>query len=124
MENNDFLEALREQEWILGEKMQSGFHRWMDELLKNAYSPETMRRMAESMGIDLSQLLKKTGLVGGIDPYRVLGLEKTATDIEVKKRYRELLVILHPDTAAKKGTEYFFEELVDAYQQIGKERGW
>ncbi|MBN2238818.1 MAG: J domain-containing protein [Dehalococcoidales bacterium] len=98
--------------------MQASFHRWMDDLLKNAYSPETLFRMAGSMGIDLSQLSGKT------DPYRVLGLDKTATDKEVKKRYHALLVILHPDTAKEKGTEYFFMELVAAYQQIGKERSW
>jgi len=118
MLGDEFVEALRDQERILGEKMQASFHRWMDDLLKNAYSPETLRDMAGSMGIDLSRLSVKT------DSYRVLGLEKTVTDKEVKKRYRALLVILHPDTAKEKGTDYFFEELVDAYQQIGKERGW
>jgi len=124
MLGDDFLDSLREQEKLLGEKMQSSVHRWMDELLKNAYSPETLLRMAESMGIDLSQLFGKAGLVGRTYPYRVLGLEKTATDKEVKKRYSEMLVLLHPDTAKTKGTEQFFDELVAAYQQIAKERGW
>ncbi len=60
----------------------------------------------------------------GIDPYRVLGLEKTTTDDQVKKRYRELVVKLHPDTAGVKGTEFLFQLVTAAYQQISKERGW
>ena len=60
----------------------------------------------------------------GIDPYRVLGLEKTATDDQVKKRYREMVVKLHPDTAGVKGTEFLFQLVTAAYQQISKESGW
>ena len=60
----------------------------------------------------------------GIDPYRVLGLEKTATDDQVKKRYREIVVKLHPDTAGVQGTEFLFQLVLAAYQQISKERGW
>ena len=59
-----------------------------------------------------------------VDPYRILGLEKTTTDDQVKKRYRELVVKLHPDTAGVKGTEFLFQLVTAAYQQISKERGW
>ncbi|MFA5439739.1 J domain-containing protein [Dehalococcoides sp.] len=59
-----------------------------------------------------------------IDPYRVMGLDKTAADDQVKKRYRELMVKLHPDTAGVKGTEFLFQLVMAAYQQISKERGW
>jgi len=58
-----------------------------------------------------------------VDPYRVIGLDKTASDDQVKKRYRELLVKLHPDTAGIKGTEFLFQLVTAAYQQISKERG-
>lgn len=60
----------------------------------------------------------------GIDAYRVLGLDKAITDDQVKKRYRELVVRLHPDTAGVKGTEFLFQLVTAAYQQISKERGW
>ena len=58
-----------------------------------------------------------------IDPYRVLGLEKTATYEDVKKRFRELVGKLHPDTAGVKGTVFLFQLVTAAYQQISKERG-
>ena len=65
----------------------------------------------------------QSGGKAGIDPYRVLGLEKTATDDQVKKRYREMVGKLHPDTAGVKGTEFLFQLVTAAYQQISKERG-
>ncbi|MDD5039439.1 MAG: DnaJ domain-containing protein [Dehalococcoidales bacterium] len=119
----DIVRHLREQERILGE-MQSSVHRWMDELLRNAYNPESFFRLATSMGIDFSQFFNIKRQSEKIDPYMVMGLEKTATDEEVKKRYRKMLVILHPDTAGVKGTEYMFRELISAYQKIARERSW
>jgi len=59
-----------------------------------------------------------------VDPYRVIGLDKTAADDQIKKRYRELMVKLHPDTAGVKGTEFLFQLVMAAYQQIARERGW
>jgi preprotein translocase subunit Sec63 len=76
------------------------------------------------MGIDLSQIPNLVGQHDGFDPYRVLGLEKTVTDGEVKKRYRELLIKLHPDTAGVKGTDFLLQMMIAAYQEIAKERGW
>ncbi len=60
----------------------------------------------------------------GIEPYRVLGLDKSATDDQVKRRYRELVVKLHPDTAGVEGTGFLLQVVVAAYQQIAKERRW
>lgn len=115
MENNDFLEALREQERILGE-MRSSLHRWMDELLRTACSPETLLGMAASMGLNLA------GKQDSFDPYRVLGLEHAATDAEVKTRYRELLKNLHPDTSTIGGTDFLLQVVIAAYQKIAEER--
>ena len=70
----------------------------------------------------------KTGsgstLNSGINPYQVIGLDKSVVDDQVKKRYRELAVKLHPDTAGVKGTEFLFQLVTAAYQQISRERGW
>jgi DnaJ-domain-containing protein 1 len=66
----------------------------------------------------------QSGGKAGIDPYRVLGLEKTTTDDQVKKRYREMVGKVHPDTAGVQGTEFLFQLVTAAYQQISKERGW
>jgi DnaJ-domain-containing protein 1 len=55
--------------------------------------------------------------------YRMLGLERTASDEEIKKRYRDLAKRLHPDVAGSE-TTYLFQLIQAAYEQIGKERGW
>jgi len=59
-----------------------------------------------------------------VDPYRVLGLQPSQTNEQVRKRYRELARKLHPDTAGIKGTEFLFQLVTAAYQQIAQERGW
>ena len=60
----------------------------------------------------------------GLDPYAILGLERTASDDEVKSRYREFARRLHPDTAGMKGTEFLFRLVTMAYETIRRERGW
>jgi preprotein translocase subunit Sec63 len=96
----------------------------MDDLLRDAFNPESFLRYVAGMGIDLSQVPNLVGRRDGFDPYRVLGLDKTATDEEVKKRYRELLIKLHPDTAGVRGTDFLLQMMIAAYQQITKERRW
>lgn len=55
--------------------------------------------------------------------YRMLGLERSASDAEVKKRYRELARRLHPDVACRE-TEHLFKLVQAAYERIARERGW
>jgi DnaJ-domain-containing protein 1 len=121
--NDDIVKLLREQERILGE-MSDHVHHWMDDLLRDAFNPESFLQLVASMGMDLSRIPSLVGHRDGFDPYRVLGLEKTATDEEVKKRYRELLMKLHPDTAGVRGTDFLLQMMIAAYQQIAKEREW
>ncbi len=119
----DIVKRLREQERILGE-MRDNVQGWMDDLLRDAFNPESFLRYVASMGIDLSQVPNLVGRGDGFDPYRVLGLEKTATDEAVKKRYRELLIKLHPDTAGVKGTSFLLQMILAAYEMIRAERKW
>lgn len=58
------------------------------------------------------------------DPYRILGLSQSATDEEIKKRYRELVRYLHPDTSKTAGTTWLFQVVVAAYEAIRRRRGW
>ena len=51
--------------------------------------------------------------------YATLGVDKTATQSEIKKAYRKLCVIHHPD---KGGDENKFKEIADAYAVIGDEQ--
>ncbi len=120
---DDIVKRLREQERILGE-MRDNVLGWMDDLLRDAFNSESFLGYAAGMGIDLSQVPNLLGRRDGFDPYRVLGLEKTATDEEIKKRYRELLIKLHPDTAGVRGTDFLLQVMITAYQQIARERGW
>ncbi|MDX1651555.1 MAG: TerB family tellurite resistance protein [Brumimicrobium sp.] len=61
--------------------------------------------------------------------YRILGIEKSATDQEVKKAYRKMAVRYHPDKVSQMGQEYEkgakekFQRIQEAYDSIKKERG-
>ncbi|MBT8236450.1 MAG: TerB family tellurite resistance protein [Bacteroidia bacterium] len=61
--------------------------------------------------------------------YKILEIQKTATNDEVKKAYRKMAKKYHPDKvrtdneAIKKGAEEKFKEVQKAYEQIQKERG-
>lgn len=50
------------------------------------------------------------------DPYKTLGVEKKASDAEIKKAYRKLARKYHPDTnQGDKGAEEKFKEVQEAY---------
>lgn len=40
------------------------------------------------------------------DPYQVLGIDRDATEVEIQKRYRELIKQYHPDKVAHLGAEF------------------
>ena len=64
-----------------------------------------------------------------LSDYKILGLESSATDNEVRKTYRKMAAKYHPDKVAHLGedlknlAEEKFKALNDAYQNIKKERG-
>lgn len=51
--------------------------------------------------------------------YAVLGLERTATQDEVKRAYRKLARKFHPDVSKEAGAEDKFKELGEAYEVLG-----
>jgi curved DNA-binding protein len=54
--------------------------------------------------------------MGKRDPYRVLGVSRSATDEEIKKAYRKLARKHHPDlNSNSKASEDRFKEISDAY---------
>jgi len=87
------------------------------------YLNDQLAGLVKSIGIDLSQLKRVAGGQAAVDPYLILGLDRSASDDEVKKRYRELLRQLHPDTAGVEGTAFLLQMVLGAYEMIRKERG-
>jgi DnaJ-class molecular chaperone len=76
-----------------------------------------------SRSVDPSQI---GGLSGApsFNAYMILGLDRDCSDDEVKRRFRELARILHPDTSRCQGTGFLFTLVNLSYEQIGRERGF
>ena len=61
--------------------------------------------------------------------YTILEIDKSATDIEVKKAFRRMATKYHPDKVSHLGEEFRsiaeekFKKVNEAYQQVKKERG-
>jgi DnaJ-class molecular chaperone len=53
------------------------------------------------------------------DPYKVLGVSKTATEAEIKKAFRGLAKKFHPDTAKGDDAKKKFQEISNAYDIVG-----
>lgn len=50
-----------------------------------------------------------------MNPYEVLGIDKSATDSEIKKAFRELSKKYHPDICKEENADQKFKEINDAY---------
>lgn len=62
--------------------------------------------------------------------YKILEIDKTATDSDIKKAYRKMAKKYHPDKVMhlgkehQKGAEEKFRQVQEAYEQLQKERGF
>ncbi|XP_015597856.1 dnaJ protein homolog 1 [Cephus cinctus] len=54
----------------------------------------------------------------GKDYYRTLGINKGASDDEIKKAYRKLALKYHPDKNRSAGAEEKFKEIAEAYEVL------
>ncbi len=96
----------------------------INDALRGLVDPSKLMGFIKAMGLDMSQLPGMMGQQPGFDPYQILGLDKSASDEEVKKRYRELINKLHPDKSGTSGTNFLFQMVVAAYKLIEMQRGW
>lgn len=93
----------------------------MQEYLSNTIDLPKLLAMVQKMGLSNIIGIQSTPMPG-MDYYKVLGLDKAASNNEVKQRYREIMNKLHPDKAGDEMT--FLVAMVNAaYGIICKERG-
>jgi len=97
---------------------------WLRDIPEDTFDPAAFMAFARSFGVDPSKLAGMATGATALDPYRTLGLQKSASDEEIKKRYHEMLRHLHPDTAGIKGTEALLQVVIAAYEMIKREKGW
>lgn len=73
--------------------------------------------------------IKAMFIVNADSSYKILEIERTVTNEEVKKAYRRMAVKYHPDKVHHLGPEYHkdaqekFKKINEAYEKIKKERG-
>lgn len=94
---------------------------------------EYLRRVAEifGLGVHAFERVRATfAAPDAADPYKVLGVSRTASNDEIKKAYRRLIRENHPDTLLAKGMPKEFIDIATtrmaainaAYDQIEKHR--
>jgi len=54
----------------------------------------------------------------GKDYYKILGVDKAATEDDIKKAYRKMALKYHPDKNKSSGAEEKFKEIAEAYDVL------
>ncbi|CAK9062312.1 unnamed protein product [Durusdinium trenchii] len=69
------------------------------------------------MASEATTFIKKVSSAGD-DYYHILGIEKGASDDEIKKAYRKLALRLHPDKCKEPGAEEAFKKVGEAFSVL------
>jgi DnaJ like chaperone protein len=93
---------------------------------------ETIAFIANYLGVSIADFnsLKAMYFKDPTSDYRILEIEPTVSDDEVKKAYRKMAVKFHPDKVAALGDEVQhaakekFQKVQEAYENIKKQRGF
>ena len=128
---NPFAKVMQRGFQAMAEALQEELGRMSQQLIQGVLTPDMLASVMGMMqgtlgtiGFDIGKMPGMMGQQLGVDPYRVMGLERSASDEEIKKRYRELLHILHPDKSSTPGTGLFFQMVTAAFEAIRRERKW
>jgi len=92
----------------------------------------TLQRIASYLNINIHDFRSiKAMFVKSVDnSYKILEIEKDATEAEIKKAYRTMVKKYHPDKlvdmdeAYIKGAREKFNKVQEAYDKIRQERGF
>ena len=104
--------------------LEADLERYIDSFVKDMINPERFMDFIKRSGVDFTGISGAAKKQSSFDPYRILGLERSASDEDIKSRHRQLLWKLHPDTAEVEGTEILLQIVMAAYEAIKMERGW
>ncbi len=93
---------------------------------------KVIRGIAQKLGVSQTDFesLKNMFYRDVHSDYKILGVDASATDDEVKKAYRKMAISHHPDKVASMGEEYQkgaqekFMKIQEAYENIKKKRGF
>lgn len=91
-----------------------------------------LNRIAQGLGIGAGEFnsIRAMFVKDTASAYKVLGVDKSASEAEIKKAYRKLAVKYHPDKVAQMGEEFQknakekFQKIQEAYESIKKEKGF
>lgn len=93
---------------------------------------QVLEQIAEYLGVNERDFasLKAMFVKDTESAYKILEIEKSASDDEIKKAYRKMAVKFHPDKVSHLGEEHQksakekFQKVQEAYENIKKERGF
>lgn len=71
------------------------------------------------MSNEAGELIRK--IQGASNYYEILGVERDATEAQIKKAYRKLALVLHPDKCKLPGAEECFKSLSTAYSCLSNQ---
>jgi DnaJ like chaperone protein len=83
-----------------------------------------------SIGLHDFQSIKAMFIKSADSAYKILEVDKNATDAEIKKAYRTMVKKYHPDKlvnmdeAYQKGAKEKFNQVQEAYEKLQRERGF
>lgn len=109
----------------IARELQDVLQQCLNHIAKGMISPDEVLNFTKAFNLGALGGIGPGGIGSqpGFDPYIVLGIDRTATDQEIRKAYIDMMNRLHPDKVGRDTS--FLATLVNlAYQQIEKERGW